>query len=414
MQRLFYFNPENDLALANGCTNYLPPRSALQLKKDLSLLPLWYAEKTDIVWLGPDQPKPSPDEHIRKLCPAILLGGTDLLPEQAEWHPWGWNPALVKQLLRMGIPAEQLPSDEAMTNLRNLSSRELATRVLKRLLQENIRTSLLPLFGESFVCHNEDEIRRIVESYPCCMLKAPWSGSGKGLRRAYASYEPPLCGWCRNIVKTQGCVIVEPYYLYKAWDLAVEFYAPGDGAPIEFVGYSLFQTDANGAYKGNILATDETICRFFDEQVFKRPVLEQTVIHLQHLLSQEIGSAYKGFLGVDMMVCNATPQNESPTYKLHPCVEVNLRMNMGIVAHNLTRRLLPQEAVGTFRIVYQPQPAGLLDFCQKKRQENPPLLTNGNRLQQGFLNLTPVTADTQYLAYVELLLPVNLSLSEIS
>ena len=43
MSVLYLFNPENDLALANGGKNYTPPPLARTIARDLSTLPLWYA-----------------------------------------------------------------------------------------------------------------------------------------------------------------------------------------------------------------------------------------------------------------------------------------------------------------------------------------------------------------------------------
>ena len=43
MRSIFIFNPENDLALANGGPNYTAPPFAQQLRRDLQLLPAWYA-----------------------------------------------------------------------------------------------------------------------------------------------------------------------------------------------------------------------------------------------------------------------------------------------------------------------------------------------------------------------------------
>ena len=43
MSVLYLFNPENDLALANGGKYYTPPPLARTIARDLSTLPLWYA-----------------------------------------------------------------------------------------------------------------------------------------------------------------------------------------------------------------------------------------------------------------------------------------------------------------------------------------------------------------------------------
>ena len=46
---LYIFNPEHDLALASGETNYMAPASARQMASELALLPMWYAEEGSVV-----------------------------------------------------------------------------------------------------------------------------------------------------------------------------------------------------------------------------------------------------------------------------------------------------------------------------------------------------------------------------
>ena len=45
--RLHLFNPDTDMALADGRANYLPPSSAHQMALDLAILPMWYAMSGD-------------------------------------------------------------------------------------------------------------------------------------------------------------------------------------------------------------------------------------------------------------------------------------------------------------------------------------------------------------------------------
>ena len=46
---LYIFNPEHDLALASGETNYMAPASARRMASELALLPMWYAEEGSAV-----------------------------------------------------------------------------------------------------------------------------------------------------------------------------------------------------------------------------------------------------------------------------------------------------------------------------------------------------------------------------
>lgn len=398
MPKIHLFNPENDLALANGCTNYLPPRSALKLKNDLALLPMWYAEPGDMLIVENGK---QPTDLMKACCPDIQICRiSDNLPD-ADWNPWGWNPALIKHLLAGGVKASLLPSPQEMRTIRELSSRERAVEILADLNDYDDREKELPFTGHSVVCYNEDEVCKAVHSLPHSMLKAPWSGSGKGLRRASGIYAPPLSGWCKNTLSTQGCVVVEPYY-NKVRDLAAEFYSPGNGEKPIFIGFSLFHTDGNGVYKGNELQSDDQICQQLEGEFFQRPILYPTIDMLKNALHKRISPHYKGYLGIDMMVCNCATDEENPCFKLHPCVEVNLRMNMGIVAHRLTERLLMPGKSGMYHIAYMPQRGELLQFCKEQEQLYPPVFNKENRLQQGFFNLTPVAADTHYLAYVHM------------
>ena len=56
--------------------------------------------------------------------------------------------------------------------------------------------------------------------------------------------------------------------------------------------------------------------------------------HLQ-MLKHHLAGKYTGFVGIDMMAVDMNGKR-----KCHPCVEINLRMNMGIVAMEVYRRRL--------------------------------------------------------------------------
>ena len=49
VQELYIFNPENDLAIANGGMHYMAPPKARSIAYDLSMLPMWYAGANDYV-----------------------------------------------------------------------------------------------------------------------------------------------------------------------------------------------------------------------------------------------------------------------------------------------------------------------------------------------------------------------------
>ena len=133
----------------------------------------------------------------------------------------------------------------------------------------------------------------------------------------------------------------EPFY-DKVKDFAMEFQVTDEG--VRFAGYSLFEADARGIYKENLLASDEAIGTMLAEYVS-----DELLHRLQQVLSVELeaclGDAYRGYLGVDMMVVR-----KAGSYAVHPCVEVNLRMNMGVVSRLFFDRYVCREAVGRYVI----------------------------------------------------------------
>jgi len=397
MAKTYIFNPDSDLALANGDANYLPPRSARRMADDLSLLPAWYADEGDAVLI------PSSDVIYywsKTLSNNILrseikwITNKESLPSQ-PLSPWGWNAALVKQMKVRGLGDEHLPSVEEMEALRALSSRRMAVEVLKALMQNLSDTHRL--IGEAAFCVTEEEIVQQVTSYPTTMLKAPWSSSGKGLRRGQGEYVPPLSGWCARTLAQQGAVVVEPLYR-KVKDFAMEFYSAGDGAPLTFVGYSRFVTDANGSYEGNLLMADEEIERELSTYV-SREALHTVRAMLQELIGERIGADYRGYVGVDMMVCLVKRENQKWDMCLHPCVEINLRMNMGVVAHIFYERYVAKGCRGRFVVDYYPTPEALREAHRQRMEEAPLQLSPEGRIFKGYLPLTPVGRETQYLVW---------------
>ena len=94
MSVLYLFNPENDLALANGGKNYTPPPLARTIARDLSTLPLWYAtEGENIICLpslGYGDSLIPVLESLGKKCRVCSIAS---LPDDVSaYRPWGWSP----------------------------------------------------------------------------------------------------------------------------------------------------------------------------------------------------------------------------------------------------------------------------------------------------------------------------------
>lgn len=383
---LYLFNPDHDLALANGDANYMPPASARCLATDLALLPVWYAEPNDRV-LASSARNADWLNDIRRYFPTLpsLITEPEVANEDLFPSPWGWNPALHKRLHLLGVNNKVLPSAESLRRIKACSSRELAVRLLPQL-------QLNEWFcGESRFLTSPEDVTTFLTEHPVSVLKAPLSGSGKGLNWCRAGLTPLIANWCRNVMKQQGGVAAEPLY-DKVVDFAMQFRADKEGR-VSFRGYSYFYTSSGGAYEGNFLASDSEIERRLSDYV-PSECLQQLKTKLEQLLALSLEGCYSGYLGVDMMI-GRFPEG----YRIHPCVEINLRMSMGMVARMLYERTVSPGETGVFRVAYYPSAEQLYQEHCRLEQEYP-LELSAQRVKRGYLRLVPHRPGAQYMAYM--------------
>lgn len=379
------------MALASGETNYMAPASARQMASDLALLPMWYAEAGSAV-LAPS----AYNADFLKTKSELLGMDVALLtePEVAggkDWKfsPWGWDPALRKRLMTLGADQTELPSADYMNILREHSHRLQAVKLLPGLRLNEY------FCGESFYLNTLAECSAFVEGREACLLKAPLSGSGKGLNWCKGIFTTFISGWCARVAASQGGVVGEPIY-NKVEDFALEFYSDGCGG-VRFAGCSMFSTNEHGAYTGNLLASDGQI-----EEIIARYLPLEKLERIREALRTELASVYgytyTGYLGVDMMICRQDKENK---YLVHPCVEINMRMNMGVVARLFYDRFAAPGSKGRFTVEYVPD-NGALRARHEQDMRNHPLIVENGRLLSGYLPLVPVTGKNCYRAYVRL------------
>ena len=329
------FNPEHDHALAANLARFTPPRAARLLRSQLAFLPALWAEDGDIVVAEDVAAAENAYRELKlKVRPEVVfttLGSVRKLLadyDKVEVKPWGWDITIRETLLRAGIPAEVMPREEALAEVRALSNRRTAVELLEHLRGSEYTT------GISRVCDTYEEVRTFLKEYHDIVLKAPWSCSGRGVRNLnIATISENTQLWAEGVLRQQKSIIAE-MRCAKVADFAVEFNAEADGS-VKAVGLSLFAT-AGGAYTGNLLASEENK-RASIAKYIPLTVLDDVTREIERYLSHCIGGVYTGPFGVDMMVVEGDGDAATPRYLLNPCVEINLRRTMGHMALALSR-----------------------------------------------------------------------------
>lgn len=366
-RQLYLFNPENDLALAADSRNYTPPAAALRLGSDCAALPLWYAGPCDLVaatdidnrWL--DRVTGEFPVEARIYSPGQPVTGC---------APWGWSVYARRRFIEMGVDAAALPDDETLARYRLLSHRRITVE-MHRLLSETLPYPLPPCPVET---DSPEVAERMISNSGRLFLKSPWSSSGRGVLDTTTEPIHQLMRQCRGVIRRQGSIMIEQG-LERVQDFAMLFESRGGN--VMFTGFSMFFNDSHDAYTGNLLATDDYI--FNELSKFVLPTeLEATVEATGAALQAVLGNQYDGPVGVDMMVYRDGDRN-----LIAPCIEVNLRRTMGMVAHCWSKRYLSPDSRGTMTI--ERADTSAIDSNAVVR---------GGRLVSGRVSLTPPSALT--------------------
>lgn len=330
--KVLLFNPDTEMALANGGDNYTSPLSVRRLATKLCLLPTLYScdtiQTSNDVCILIDENISNEElttlPHYTRLKHSGIktIKYRDLQNNVSEIDPWGWNPTLRKTLLNAGVDASVLPSESQLSTWRQLAHRATTIQVHKIIAQamknKTNAAYILQHLPNQFI-HREDALKHIF-SMQECILKQPWSSSGRGVFFIKHGVDKCVEQIVNGTIAHQGQIIIESIW-NKAIDFATEWFLK-NGKAI-FSGYSIFKNSDNGNYIGNIVASQEAlqniICKHCDINHLK-----STVTHTQEALEQVIGKLYEGPLGVDMLC--------TPDGMINPCVEINLRRTMGHIA----------------------------------------------------------------------------------
>lgn len=307
------FNCSNDMAIAADIPQYFPPKRIQQMESDLKTLAEIWSDDTAIYQLDPKYPR-----------------------------PWGWSKATKRKLISEGVCHELLPSDRKLNEIRRLSSRQFAANYLKEMLDYFSEYKKSLIGGDLTYISSIEEVYTYIYNiknkapHPSStkvettqnvkiIYKSPWSSSGRGVftsDKLNESTTKKLDGF----INKQGGFVADKFYEEKVLDFALEFFAKEDGE-VEFIGFSVFKTSDSTNYGYNYVESQEHLKNRILSVFNNEQLLESIITYHKSHLKSSINGAYMGPIGIDMMICKEDGSN-----KIHPCVEINLRMNMGVLS----------------------------------------------------------------------------------
>jgi hypothetical protein len=390
--RLFLFNPTNEMAIANGQVSYMPPHPLKKLEEDLATLPWMLGKASDyilinklqgnslnhLVDMGWEIPKPvtGPDEISKNKEQKIVF------------EPWGWSPAVYRSFKPFDPLAEpkwhQHPFAQWKESLAQLLSRETGYQLLNTIRQIKAQSPnsypLLFLPEQPLSITKITELTEISQTCtPPAIIKTPWSASGRGLYRIRNSNDNPAKStWVKGMLKNQGKLYLEKM-LNKIQDVSFQFLIEKDNT--QYIKHNYFYANSAGQFAGCAIGDPVNKSKLFKDTPKVYEAIEQAAQLLkQGIENMQLNLHYDGPAGIDGIFF----EDEHGCLKLQPCLEINLRYNMGLANVRLKERLHP-EAKGSWEtgIFKQEQWAA---FCSQNMKEYP-LKYLDNRLLSGFLPL---------------------------
>ena len=282
-RRLCVFNPEHDLCLANGNRHFVPPASALAFARTGASL---------MLRIYPD---------------AIAVDAEGVAGIEVEdWSkieivPWGWDACLKQRLLKAGVSQDRLLSDEDIEVVRKLQH----------------RGTIIPIQEGAVLASSTDEVVGFLAQNGQIVMKAPWSGAGRGLRWVSERLSEHDRQWIQKIAQEQGGVVVEPRRVVQM-DFALEYFVRQ--GRLVYRNLSLFENQS-GVYRRNLPLKENEIAveldRTLDPLLWKR--LRGRV---EEWIKNEVVPYYEGPLGVDFYA----DKTGRPFLS-----EINFRHTMGMV-----------------------------------------------------------------------------------
>ncbi len=400
---IYFYNPTCEYAVANENISWQPNLLLQKMEADLAILPLYLSSNNDYI-LVDSIPSSNFLEYIFRLNishPTFItkkeaLHNKNFLNIQKnKLLPWGWSPAAHKLLEPLKKNCSENFTLSPVSRWRK-ESKELYSKNFAKEIQQRIRGEIepeirLPEEMQTQTCTTKEEIEHLLTRWEKLMTKAPWSSSGRGLQPITKTpVHPKVWEKIMGVIQEQGTIMVEPY-LNKVMDLALQFEMKN--GKIQFLGISRFITDKKGQYQGNFLnGFPDSLSS--EVKMFANELPPKILSTLTKTLERsKLALFYEGFFGVDTLIFRDTDNK----LKINPCLEINVRQNMGLLSLHLEKLIVPEKK-GLYKTYYHPSKSYFI-FKQEMEKQFP-LELSGNLIKSGFISLVEAKPDTLFGAYI--------------
>lgn len=394
---LYFFNPTCETAIANGSETYMAAQILREFEADLSLLPMVLASANDYV-LSSKKPSEGFIQNLNDIGFPISNWATkdNILKERnlifKRIIPWGWSPAAHFQLSEI---KKKVSGDFCNSKVfswkkeyKALFERKTSALVFERFISKYKSAVYCSSEAVPSILQSETEINLYLENHPDMVLKSPISSSGRGVQMIRnRKLSVSNWQWAKAVLNQSGYLMAEPLHRKKL-DLSFQFEIDPSGKVI-YHGYVFFYTNSNGMYEGHHLnrTVDELVGNDFSG------LLNETGGRLKTLIEDsDYPALHEGYLGIDGMIID-----DAGALKIHPCLEINCRLTMGMVALRI-QKLIHSKSKGRFKI-YAGKPGEFTAFSSEMKKKYP-VVKKDHLFYSGFAALTEPLESAKFGAYI--------------
>lgn len=368
MPKLLVFNPGHEEALACPYPqNYTPSKTVRKMMSDLASLMRILAEENDYIYYPNREGN---DAEIRYAKDDSVIHPEDYprLPH-LELSLWAWEPhlgwAIVAWARENRLSLDFPLVGKAYHTMSHRSSATTLLRSLSEVIPELVPRDIIPIWCgiKSDDIHFTTQVIH-KQGYNSLMLKRPFTSSGRGVMELRLPLSNEDLTLIEKYIRQHESVSIERK-LRKQKDYALLLHIGQDRANV--VGYSKFVTETSRgvSYAGNILMSEEAIREELVQAIGGTELWQKLEGFLREYLWENLGGAYQGYVGIDMM----TYLDKEGKLCLHPCIEINVRCTMGVLASRLQKQLGIER--GYYRVGYVPKPLEEVEgrqFLSPKRE----------------------------------------------
>ncbi len=368
MNKIFVYNPTCELAFANASGTYTPPANLAKFEADMASLMLFLADPDDYVLAD------EPDDELKRMLinagvklPKFCTAeeAKSLIDKGFEVAPWNDGPDVWS---RVGHAERNVvPRQELRLQRSRLTSVEIEQMLAEMDLPEWMKPTFVPQ-----IIRTEAELDALQNSLPI-VLKSLWSSSGRGvvMVRDEKQWEAAK-QFAQNRLRKDGAIIAEPL-LYRVQDLSMMF-----DKNQNYIGHNHFEATDDGRFWREKIGLD---CSYFRLPENWEAQADEVLTEVTKRWCKKSG--YNGYVSFDLMIYSVDTE-----LFVRLCTEVNLRLCMGNVNHEISKFFVPEMAA-IWQILSFDNDGEWDDYCREQAEIEPLDVDVFGRIQRGFFRLTP-------------------------